>query len=148
MVWSWLLGLEALVYDVADGLGHGAERRRRLNPTHSAGHRDGYQLAFSFIAREDEREAEAPESLEEEAVEAILDVVFGRASGPEFGVGVAHRAQEARQGSPKLHGFRRCVRNCGLVYGQPVPGPGVVAEEAWLAIAFVLDCGRREHDLF
>ena len=86
--------LEGLVGYVADSLGHGAERGRRLDPSHGASQRDSDELRLSGIFRQDEPQSEAVQGFEEETVEAILDVGFARAYRPVPRVGVPDDGEE------------------------------------------------------
>jgi hypothetical protein len=130
----------AVVGQVGYGLGHSAERGWRLDPTHGAGHRDRDQLFFAFVSGEDDRQTGAILGREEEAIEPVLDVVLAKMHRAVPRVRVTDGVQDPRQGSPELHGFRGSVRKGLLVHGRP----GVVAEKAGLAFAFLLDGGRRK----
>ena len=56
--------------------------------------------------------------------------------------------EDAVEGIPELHGFGGSVSLGAGVDGGPAPVPGVVAEQSRFALAFFLDGGRREHDVF
>ena len=86
--------LEGLVGYVAYSLGHGAERGRRLDPSHGAGQRDSDELRLSGIFRQDEPQSEAVQGFEEEAIEDILDVCFGRADWSISGICVPDDGEE------------------------------------------------------
>ena len=48
-----------MVRYIGNGLGHSTEGRRRLYPAHGAGHWDGHQRGFPFVAGDDDSEAGA-----------------------------------------------------------------------------------------
>ena len=113
-----------------------------MDPTHGAGHGYGYKLGLTLVLREDQSKPRAISGSQEHAVETILDVMLAGFHRPISGMGVADLVQQAVQGSPKLHGLGRSVRQGGDVDGVPSPGPGVIAKQAGLAIAFILDSSR------
>lgn len=39
------------------------------------------------------------------------------------------------------------MRECGAVDDSPGPGPGVVAQQSGIAVAFPVDSDRREHEV-
>ena len=57
---------------------HGRESWRGHGPTHGAGHRDGHQGFLPGISRRHYCQLWAVVGLEEHAVEAVFDVVFGQ----------------------------------------------------------------------
>ena len=134
------LSAEGGVGEVSYRFGHGAEARRGLRPTHGTRHRDGHELVFVGIAREDDGEARGVRSAQEHAVESVLDVVLGQVDRAVLGVRVAYAAHNAEECAAELHGFRGSARESRVVHGVP----GVVAQEPRLSIAFVFDGSGRE----
>jgi hypothetical protein len=100
-------------------------------------------LFFLFVLGEDDSKPGAVTGLEKHPVETILDVVLGQVHRAVAGVGVPHLSQDSMQGAAELHGFRRGVRQCGIVHGTP----GVIAQESGLALSFFLDRGWRKLEL-
>ena len=82
---------------------------------------------------------------EVETIEAILAVGLAQARRAKFRVSSANKGHDSFQGASKLHGFRRRVWESGVVERRPTPVPGMVAEKAWFAIAFVFDGCRPQH---
>ena len=74
---------------VADGLRHGTERWRRLDPSHCACHGDRNELRLSGDPRQDQGQMQAVRWSQEHAVEAVLDVVLAQSGQSKLGVGVA-----------------------------------------------------------
>ncbi len=58
-----------------------------------------------------------------------------------------YEAQDAMESPSELHGLRRRMVDGGLVDAAPWPGPGVVAEQAGLAVPLVLDGSGGEHEV-
>jgi hypothetical protein len=143
---EWV-GLEPGVGHITDGFRHGGESRRRLDPAHGACQRDPDHLGLSFEFGQQQSESETVVRVEGHLVEAILEVVLATADRSIARVGVSSQVEHSVQGSAKLHGLRRSVRDGSFVDGAPWPGPGVVAEEARLSISFWFDGGGGEHQV-
>lgn len=86
---------EARVGVVADRFGHGGELGRRLYPSHGAGERNRNKLAFIFISRKDDSKSEAVSCSKEQAVEAIFEVMFGKARRTEPRVRMSEGSEDA-----------------------------------------------------
>jgi hypothetical protein len=132
-------GLEAGVRNIADSFGHGGEGRRGLNPAHGAGQGDAHELGFSDVLGEQKGQPQAFLRGERELVEAILHVVLAAGDRAVSRVSVPYEAEDAMESPSKLHGLRRCMVDGRLVDASPRPWPGVVAEQAGLTVALVLD---------
>ena len=143
---AWL-GLDVGVCQVTHGLGHGTEGRRGLYPAHGTGHGYGYKLALVFVLGKHHCKPQAIQCSEKEAVETVFDVLFGESCGAELRVGVSDGIKNPRERPAKLHGFRWGMCSGGRVHRWPTPVPGVIAEETRLALSFLLDGSRGEHDV-
>jgi hypothetical protein len=66
----------SLVGEVTYGFGHDTEGGLRLDPSHEAGEWDGNELRLPFKLGKDHGEAQTVQGLEEELVEAILEVLL------------------------------------------------------------------------
>ena len=64
-----------------------------MDPTHGAGEWDGDELRFAFKLGEDYGEAQAVQGLEEESVEAVLEVLLVGLRGAEFWVGMSDQPE-------------------------------------------------------
>ena len=89
--------------------GHGAKGWRRLNPSHGASERDANELRLVIVARKDDGQPQVVLSIQEEAIEPILDVGFGDAHRAKLGISMTCLEEELVQSKSKLHGFRRRV---------------------------------------
>ena len=65
-----------------------------MYPTHGAGERDTDELRLVSVLGEDDRQAQAIESVQEQAVESILDVRLRDANGPEARMSMPDRKEE------------------------------------------------------
>ena len=108
---------------VTDSFRHSAEGRRALDPAHGARHGDAHELRLVAVVREDHTEPEAVQDTQEEAAEAVLEVVFGSSNGTKLGIRVSDMTQHPGKCASKLHGFRGCVSHCRFVHGWPAPVP-------------------------
>ena len=90
-VWT---GKDGLIREVTDCLGHSAEGGRRLYPTHGAGERDADELRLVSVLGEDDRQAQAIEGVQEQAVESILDVSLRDADRSEARVSMSDCKEE------------------------------------------------------
>ena len=110
-----------------------------MDPAHGTRHGYGYKLGLTLVLREDQSKPRAISGLQEHAVETIFDVMLAGLYRPIAWMSVSDLVQQAVQGPPKLHGLRRSVRQGGDVDGVPSPWPGVIAKQAGLVVAFILD---------
>ena len=136
-----------VVSNITNRLRHGTESWRGLDPSPGASKRDADKLRLIIITRKDDGRSQTVLGIQEEAIEPILDASFGDADRAKLGIRMTHLEEESVQSKSKLHGFRRRVWNGGVIDRWPAPLPGVVAEKLGLAIAFVLDGSRGEHEL-
>ena len=109
------VGLEAGIGTIADGLGHGTERRWGLGPAHGASERYADQRRFAVVTGKQDGQSEAAFGGQVHLAEAVLEVVLVCLEATELQVGVASVVQDPWQGSTKLHGFGRRVRNVVLL---------------------------------
>ena len=73
--------------------------------------------------------------------------MFAGSRRAELRVCVTNLGEDAPQGSAKLHSLGGSMVNRSFVDGGPVPVPGVVAQQARLAVALFLYSGRRELEI-
>ena len=87
--------LESLIGEVAHCLGHGAERGRRLDPSHRASHGDTYELRLVLVLGQHQSQAQAVQGAKEEAIEAVLDVSFSCSNRSEFRISMTYDGEKA-----------------------------------------------------
>lgn len=75
-----------------------------------------------------------------DAIEAVLDIVFGHVDGSVAGVGMSNFGEKAVEGAAKLHGFGGSDRKGVLIYA-----PGlVVGNETGASFSLFFDLSGGE----
>ena len=105
-------------------------------------------MRLAFVSGEEDGEPGAVPRAEVHAVVSVLEVELGQSNGAKAWVGVADEVEDPGECAAKLHGLRRGLRDGRFVDGVPMPGPGVVAEQAGLAVTLILDGAGGKEEVF
>ena len=92
-----------MVSIICDAFRHAAERGRGFRPPHGGGHRDGNELGLTVVLGQDDCKARTVSGVEEEVVEAILDIMFAEVDPSMGGVRQPDLSEDTSKVSTKLH---------------------------------------------